>query len=39
MDQVLGWGIAGGLGVLLAGLGVFLGAPICEQILGTGAMD
>jgi hypothetical protein len=23
MDQVLGWGTAGGLGVLLAGLGVF----------------
>ena len=23
MDQILGWGTAGGLGVLLAGLGVF----------------
>jgi len=23
MDQVLGWGTAGGLGILLAGLGVF----------------
>lgn len=23
MDQLLGWGTAGGLGVLLAGLGVF----------------
>jgi hypothetical protein len=24
MDQILGWGTTGGLGVLLAGLGVFL---------------
>jgi len=23
MDEILGWGTAGGLGVLLAGLGVF----------------
>jgi len=23
MDQIFGWGTAGGLGVLLAGLGVF----------------
>jgi hypothetical protein len=23
MDQILGWGTAGGLGILLAGLGVF----------------
>ena len=23
MDQILGWGTAGGLGVLLAGLGIF----------------
>jgi len=23
MEQVLGWGTAGGLGILLAGLGVF----------------
>ena len=23
MDQILGWGTAGGIGVLLAGLGVF----------------
>jgi hypothetical protein len=27
MDQILGWGTAGGLGVLLAGVAVFFWGP------------
>lgn len=37
MDQILGWGTAGGLGILLAGVGVFFwGLQFVSKYWGGG---